>query len=61
MSEDDEVVEIDEEIDALWAREAEDRIAAFERGEVVAIPGEEVFSSLGFDLPDEDVIPEVEP
>jgi putative addiction module component (TIGR02574 family) len=37
-----------EAIDALWAREAEDRIAAFERGEVSAIPGEEVFASLRF-------------
>lgn len=36
------------EIDALWAREAEDRIAAFDRGEVSAIPGDEVFSSLKF-------------
>ena len=35
-----------DEIDALWAREAEDRIAAFERGEIRAIPGDEVFSSL---------------
>jgi putative addiction module component (TIGR02574 family) len=34
------------DVDDLWAREAEDRIAAFERGELVAIPGEEVFASL---------------
>ncbi|HEV2852965.1 MAG TPA: addiction module protein [Thermoanaerobaculia bacterium] len=37
-----------DEIDARWAREAEDRIAAFERGEIVAISGDEVFSSLKF-------------
>jgi hypothetical protein len=35
-----------EEIDRLWVREAEDRIAAYERGEIAAIPGEEVFASL---------------
>jgi len=34
------------EVDVLWAREAEDRLAAFERGDLVAIPGEEVFASL---------------
>ena len=37
-----------EEIDRLWAREAEDRIAACERGELAEIPGEEVFASLKF-------------
>ena len=35
-----------DEVDARWAREAEDRISAFDRGEIQAIPGEEVFSSL---------------
>lgn len=30
-------------IDALWAQEAEDRIDAFERGEMTAIPAEQVF------------------
>jgi hypothetical protein len=35
-----------DEIDARWAREAEDRISAFERGEISAIPGDEVFVSL---------------
>ena len=35
-----------DEVDERWAREAEDRIAAFERGELSAIPGDEVFSSL---------------
>lgn len=34
------------EIDRLWAREAEDRLAAYDRGEIQAIPGEEVFASL---------------
>lgn len=35
-----------EEIERLWALEAEDRIAAYERGEIAAIPGEEVLASL---------------
>ena len=35
-----------EEIERLWALEAEDRIAAYERGEIEAIPGEEVLASL---------------
>lgn len=34
------------EIDRSWAREAEDRIAAFDRGEIQEIPGEEVFAAL---------------
>jgi hypothetical protein len=34
------------EIDRLWVREAEDRLAAYDRGEIQAIPGEEVFASL---------------
>ena len=33
-------------IDALWAEEAESRIDAFERGEIEAIPGPEVFASI---------------
>lgn len=37
----------DERIDAPWAREAEDRIAAYEAGEMQAIPSEEVFSEIG--------------
>ena len=32
----------DPRIDALWAREAEDRLAAFRAGEMGAIPAEEV-------------------
>jgi hypothetical protein len=34
------------EIDARWTREAEDRILAFERGEIRAISGPEVFAAL---------------
>lgn len=37
-----------DEIDARWTREAEDRAAAYERGEISAIPGDEVFASLKF-------------
>lgn len=33
-------------IDALWAQEVEDRIDAFERGELAAIPAEEVFAEI---------------
>jgi putative addiction module component (TIGR02574 family) len=31
-------------IDQLWAQEAEDRIDAYERGEIEAIPAEDVFN-----------------
>lgn len=31
------------EIDQLWAKEAEDRIEAYEKGKLKAIPGAEVF------------------
>ena len=34
-------------IDALWAREAEDRLDAYERGEIKAIPAEHVFVQVG--------------
>jgi putative addiction module component (TIGR02574 family) len=34
------------EVDALWAEEAEDRIDVFERGEMEAIPAEEVFAEI---------------
>ncbi len=34
------------EIDALWAQEAESRIEGYERGEIEAIPGEEVFAAV---------------
>lgn len=33
-------------IDALWAQEAEDRIDAFERGEMSTIPAREVFEEI---------------
>jgi len=33
-------------IDALWAQEAEDRIDAFDRGEITAIPIEDVFAEI---------------
>ena len=33
-------------IDLLWAQEAEDRLDAYERGEIEAIPAEEVFNSI---------------
>ena len=34
------------EIDQLWAREVEDRIDAYERGEIRAIPAEDVFNEI---------------
>ena len=34
------------EIDRLWAEEAEDRIDAYETGDLKAIPGKEVFRRL---------------
>jgi putative addiction module component (TIGR02574 family) len=33
-------------IDALWAKEAENRIDAFERGEMAAIPAKDVFEKI---------------
>jgi putative addiction module component (TIGR02574 family) len=36
----------DPRIDALWAQEAEDRLAAFDGGEMDAIPAEDVFTEL---------------
>ena len=33
-------------IDLLWAQEAEVRLDAYERGEIKAIPAEEVFNSI---------------
>ena len=35
-----------EKIDALWAEEAEDRIDAYERGEMAAIPARDVFGEI---------------
>jgi hypothetical protein len=37
---------IDDEIDRLWAEEAEHRVAQIEEGEIKLIPGEEVFGKL---------------
>jgi hypothetical protein len=34
------------EVDARWAKEAEDRILAYERGEIAAIPGDQVLAAL---------------
>lgn len=34
------------EVDARWAEEAEDRILAYERGEIAAIPGDQVLAAL---------------
>ena len=34
------------EIDALWAQEAESRIESYDRGEIEAIPGEEVLAAV---------------
>ncbi|MGD2085756.1 MAG: addiction module protein [Candidatus Aminicenantes bacterium] len=33
-------------IDEMWAREAENRIDAYERGEIKAIPAKEVFEKI---------------
>lgn len=37
----------DKRIDALWAKEAEVRIAAFEAGEMQSVPAEEVVADAG--------------
>jgi len=34
-------------VDALWANEAEDRLEAYERGEIRAVPAKEVFDQIG--------------
>jgi putative addiction module component (TIGR02574 family) len=34
------------EVDKVWANEAEDRIEAFDRGEMAAIPVEDVFAEI---------------
>jgi putative addiction module component (TIGR02574 family) len=34
------------EIDQRWAEEVEDRITAYDRGEIAAIPGAEAFAGL---------------
>ena len=35
-----------EEIDALWAKEAEDRIDAYDQGKIKAIPASQVFEKI---------------
>lgn len=45
-SENKDYAELRKAIDALWSQEAEDRIDAFERGEMTAIPAEEVFAEI---------------
>jgi putative addiction module component (TIGR02574 family) len=37
----------DPDIDAKWAREAEDRLAGYRAGEIEAIAADEVFAELG--------------
>jgi putative addiction module component (TIGR02574 family) len=37
----------DPRIDELWAKEAEDRLAAFEAGRMEAIPAEDVLAEFG--------------
>jgi putative addiction module component (TIGR02574 family) len=36
----------DARLDELWAREAEDRLDAYDRGELKAVPAEEVFNRI---------------
>jgi len=36
----------DPQIDELWAREAEDRLDAYDRGELKAVSAEEVFNKI---------------
>lgn len=36
----------DPRLDELWAREAEDRLDAYDRGELKAVPAEEVFDRI---------------
>ena len=36
----------DPELDKLWAQEAEDRLAAYDRGELGGAPAEEVFARI---------------
>lgn len=37
----------DPEVDAKWAREAEDRLSGYRAGAIEAIPADEVFGELG--------------
>jgi putative addiction module component (TIGR02574 family) len=36
----------DPHLDELWTREAEDRLGAYDRGELKAVPAEEVFGGI---------------
>jgi putative addiction module component (TIGR02574 family) len=36
----------DPELDRLWAREVEDRLEAYDRGEVGSVPADEVFARI---------------
>ena len=36
----------DADLDELWAREAEERLDAYDRGELKAVPAEEVFERI---------------
>ena len=36
----------DPKLDELWAREAEDRLNAYDRGELEAVPAESVFETI---------------
>ena len=36
----------DTDLDELWAREAEERLDAYDRGELKAVPAEEVFERI---------------
>jgi hypothetical protein len=38
--------QVDTNIDVLWAREAEARIDAYERGEIRATPADEIFKDI---------------
>ena len=37
---------IDEDIDRLWAEEAERRVSQIEKGKIKLVPGEEVFAKI---------------
>ena len=37
----------DSELDKLWAKEAEDRLAAYRRGDMESFPANEIFAELG--------------
>lgn len=43
------IVDLDD-IERAWAQEAESRLAAYERGELQAIPAEDVYTEISADL-----------